>query len=157
MATRSKHRGPFLSLPNKVQKTPSPLKYECVICQRKFRSRGWVKTHFRTHRTIPYNAGQSQYLHPYTHPSCWPATEEFSWERQGELLANKKHRIQVNASQEEEEDVMVEYGALDRKELAVKKVLKTVVMWWWWWNAQGRDITDALESAPPGRLDISGE
>lgn len=65
--------------------------------------------------------------------------------------------MMLNLAQDEAEDYMQELGALTRKEFAVKQELKRLSFWRWWWEAQGDDIGDALENAPAGRLNITGE
>ena len=77
---------------NRVQKEA---KYQCVVCDRKFRTRSWVSRHYRIHRIIPFHVdgrNRAWYLPAYTHPSCWPA-EDNSWGRINELTRRKEENV----------------------------------------------------------------
>ena len=144
----------LLSMPSGVQK-----EFKCIICTKSFGSKAWVKRHFATHKTIPYSArGHRQgFLPAYTHPSCWPAADGFSWRRQNAVLANKLRLEAENAAYETIEDHMVYVAALTKKEYEVKEEIKRLADWWWWWDTQGDDIKQAIKHAPPGPLNIQGK
>ncbi|KAL8828406.1 MAG: hypothetical protein Q9191_002604 [Dirinaria sp. TL-2023a] len=150
--TRSTYTGTLRSLPYKIEKAPKAPKYECVLCERRFRSRGWAKTHFRSHATIPYNLSRAEEIPVYTHPSCWPATEAFTWEGQNALLGAKRAE---GPDQHDVEDYMQQVEVLTSTENAAKQEVKKLGMWWWWWTAQGDDIKEVLRRSAPGRLNIT--
>lgn len=112
-----------------------------------------MKTHFRSHPTIPYNSSMGEELPSYTHPSCWPAVEPFTWERQDALLAAKEAELD---RQDVEDDDTEEVGEFKPAKDVVEQEVERLSMWWWWWTAQDDAITEALRRAPPGRLNITG-
>ena len=68
----------------------------------------------------------------------------------------KKQIAVMNPDRFVVEDAMEEVGALTAADHVVKQELKKLSRWWWWWTAQGDDIKEALENAPPGDLNIVG-
>lgn len=110
----------------------SQKQHQCVLCDKTYKTRAWVKRHFATHEALPFiewngdngeDAGR-QFLPAYTHPSCWPA-EENSWARVVEVTARKEGRgrpasdaptAEYNAYRDQ-----IDLAALTTKELAVKR------------------------------------
>ena len=139
---------------DRVRKEP---RFQCVVCDRKFRTRPWVARHYVIHRIIPFEVdgrNRARYLPAFTHPSCWPA-EENSWQRIRELTRRKEEIVWPGTDAPTADHVAynralhdLPLAALTDEEREAKQERKYLSMWWWLIQGQGEhnDLKDLLEN-----------